>query len=37
MGYLFVQLIWYVVIAFVIGLAVGWVTCSPSEPRGRHE
>lgn len=31
MGYLVTQLIWYVLIAFVIGLAVGWVTCSRIE------
>lgn len=28
MAYLFVKLFWYVLIAFVIGLAVGWVTCT---------
>ncbi len=28
MGYLFVKLFWYVLLAFVIGLTVGWFTCS---------
>lgn len=27
MAYLFVTLGWYVLAAFVIGFAVGWVTC----------
>ncbi len=31
MGYLFGKLIWYVAIAFVVGLAVGWATCSRVE------
>lgn len=31
MGYLFGKLIWYVAIAFLVGLAVGWVTCSRVE------
>ncbi len=31
MGYLLTKLVWYVVIAFAIGLAVGWVTCSNSD------
>lgn len=31
MSYLFSQLIWYIAIAFVIGLAVGWVTCSRAD------
>lgn len=31
MGYLFGKLIWYVLIAFVVGLAVGWATCSRVE------
>lgn len=35
MGYLFTQLIWYVVISFVLGLAVGWLTCSRIEDEGR--
>jgi hypothetical protein len=29
--YLFFHLIWYVLAAFVIGLVVGWVTCSAVE------
>ncbi len=33
MGYLLTQLVWYVVIAFVVGLAVGWLTCSRIEDR----
>lgn len=31
MGYLFTQFIWYVLIAFLVGLIVGWVTCSRVE------
>ena len=31
MGYLFTKLLWYVLAAFVIGLVVGWVTCSQIE------
>jgi hypothetical protein len=31
MGYLFIQLFWYVAIAFAVGLVVGWATCSPVE------
>jgi uncharacterized membrane protein YciS (DUF1049 family) len=31
MGYLFLQLVWYVAIAFAVGLVVGWVTCSRIE------
>lgn len=31
MGYLFIQLVWYVAIAFAVGLVVGWVTCSRIE------
>jgi uncharacterized membrane protein YciS (DUF1049 family) len=27
MEYLFYKLIWYVAVAFVIGLFVGWVSC----------
>ncbi len=27
MDYLFVKLFWYLVAAFVIGLAVGWISC----------
>lgn len=33
MGYLFLKLIWYVAIAFAVGLVVGWVTCSRIEDR----
>lgn len=35
MGYLFTQLFWYVAIAFLVGLVVGWVTCSRIEDGGR--
>lgn len=31
MGYLFVKLFWYVLLAFAIGLIVGWFTCSEAE------
>ena len=31
MGYLAVKLVWYIALAFVIGLAVGWVTCTRSD------
>lgn len=31
MGYLFLKLFWFVVLAFVIGLAVGWVTCNGAD------
>jgi uncharacterized membrane protein YciS (DUF1049 family) len=33
MGYLFLQLFWYVAIAFAVGLVVGWTTCSRIEGR----
>lgn len=29
MVYLATKLIWYIVAAFVIGIVVGWVTCTP--------
>ena len=28
MEYLFMKLFWYLVLAFVIGIARGWLTCS---------
>lgn len=31
MDYLLAKLIWYVVGAFVIGLAVGWISCGRVE------
>lgn len=31
MGYLFMKLFWYVMLAFLVGLAVGWATCSRIE------
>lgn len=33
MGYLAHALIWYAVAAFVIGLFVGWNTCSRTDDR----
>ena len=30
-GYLVTQLYWYVLIAFCVGLIVGWATCSRIE------
>ena len=35
MEYLVVKLFWYLVIAFVIGVFVGWVSCGPSKDDGR--
>lgn len=34
-GYLFIQLFWYVLIAFAVGLVVGWATCSRVEDQRR--
>lgn len=31
MDYLFVKLFWYIVVAFAIGLVVGWLSCSRAE------
>lgn len=31
MDYLFIKLFWYLVVAFVIGLVVGWVSCGREE------
>lgn len=31
MSYLFVKLFWYVLLAFVIGLIVGWFTCTSAD------
>jgi hypothetical protein len=31
MDYLLAKLIWYVVGAFLTGLAVGWISCGPVE------
>lgn len=31
MDYLLVKLIWYVLAAFAIGFAVGWISCGPVE------
>jgi hypothetical protein len=30
MDYLFVKLFWYLVAAFAIGVAVGWISCGQS-------
>ncbi len=27
MDYLFLKLIWYIAVAFAIGLLVGWISC----------
>lgn len=31
MDYLLIKLFWYLVVAFVIGLIVGWVSCGREE------
>jgi hypothetical protein len=31
MGYLLIQMLWYVAAAFAVGLVVGWTTCSRVE------
>lgn len=31
MVYLFWKLIWYVAVAFVIGLLVGWISCGRAQ------
>lgn len=31
MSYLLAKLFWYVLAAFVAGLAVGWFSCAPDE------
>lgn len=31
MDYLLVKLFWYLVPAFIGGLAVGWIACRPSQ------
>ncbi len=31
MDYLLVKLFWYIVVAFAIGLVVGWLSCSTAE------
>lgn len=31
MDYLFAKLFWYIVVAFAIGIVVGWLSCSPAE------
>lgn len=33
MVYLIEQLFWFLLIAFIIGLVVGWVTCEPAESK----
>lgn len=31
MDYLFLKLIWWIVLAFVLGLATGWFSCGEGE------
>lgn len=31
MDYLLIKLFWYLMVAFVIGLLVGWVSCGRAE------
>jgi hypothetical protein len=31
MDYLIIKLFWYVIAAFVIGFAIGWISCGPVE------
>lgn len=31
MEYLFFKLIWYVAVAFAIGLLVGWISCGQTQ------
>lgn len=31
MDFLFVKLIWFILFAFLLGLAVGWLTCTRPE------
>ena len=35
MDYLFLKLIWYVAMAFILGLFVGWVSCGTDEDQVR--
>jgi hypothetical protein len=35
MGYLLMQLLWYVLAAFAVGLVVGWITCTRVESNER--
>jgi len=35
MDYLVLKLFWYLVVAFVIGLFVGWISCGPVEDESR--
>ena len=30
MDYLFLKLIWWIALAFVAGLATGWLSCGPA-------
>lgn len=32
MDYLFVMLMWWVLLAFVLGVAAGWASCGEGEP-----
>lgn len=31
MDYLLIKLFWYLLVAFVIGLLVGWISCGQAE------
>ncbi len=33
MIYLVEQLFWFLLIAFIVGLVVGWLTCEPSKSK----
>ena len=33
MGYLFMQLFWYVLIALLLGFVVGWTSCGADDER----
>lgn len=33
MDYLFLKLIWWIALAFVLGLAAGWYSCGRDEER----
>lgn len=33
MDYLFMRLIWWILLAFVLGLGAGWISCGREEER----
>jgi len=33
MDYLFLRLIWWILLAFALGLAAGWISCGREEER----